>query len=222
MSKGKTMKLSTALIVAVYLFTLLSFALTYTSAESADNGTETVSAKAINQDKRISILANQVSFVPPADFKTSTKKQLKRNLADNANPVLILANADQTGSITVELDDEMNFQSKQLAEVKKFTEGIHRNYSGWITSEIVEKNGRQWFHFEYVTPETDELAKLVAPPEKGKKPQKTPYGTPYRYHTYSTVFKGKLLSFGFVSHARNYSQLKDGYLKSIKSIQVKD
>jgi hypothetical protein len=86
----------------------------------------------------------------------------------------------------------------------------------------VEMNGRQWFHFEYVTPEMDDLAKLVAPSEKGEKPQKTPDDTPYHFHTYSTVFKGKLVSFGFVSHVQHYSQLKDGYFKSIKSIQIKD
>jgi hypothetical protein len=219
---GKTMKPTTSLFTSIYIFTLLSFVMACTSAEGADNNTMTIPAKAIKQDERISFYDNQVSFIPPAGFKSLTRKQLKRNLPDNANPVLILANSDQTGSITIGLDDTMRFHPQHLAEIKKFTEGIHRNYSGWITSELVEMNGREWYHFEYVTPEMDELAKLVAPPEKGAKPQKTPDDTPYHYHMYSTVFEGKLLSFGFNAHVQHYSQLKDGYLKSIKSIRIKD
>ena len=222
MLKGKKMKLSIQLIASVYLCTLLSFVMACTSAGRADKNTMTVSAQAINQDKQISFFDNQVSFIPPAGFKTLNKKQLKRDSPDNANPGLILSNADQTGSITFEIDDGMQFQPTQLAEVKKFTEGIHRNYSGWITSEVVEINGKQWYHFEYVTPETDELAKLVAPPEKGEKPQRTPDDTSYHYHTYSTVFNGKLLSFGFDARVEHYSRLKDDYIKSIKSIQIKD
>lgn len=210
------------LVAGIYLLLLVLFVTVCSASKGISNN---VSPAAIEQDslqERISLYEGEMSFIPPAGFKPLTREELKRELPENAKLLLILANADQTGSITVEYDDGMDFQPEQLIEIKRFTEGIHRNYSGWITSEIVEMNGRQWFHFEYETPEMDDLAKLVAPPEEGEKPQKTPDDTPYHLHTYSTVFKGKLVSFGFVSHARHYSQLKEDYYKSIKSIHVKD
>jgi hypothetical protein len=208
----------------ICLFALISFVMACASAGSSNLNTVSTPANSVNPDDRLSIFDGDVSFIPPSGFKLLTKDQLKRDLPDKANLVLIIANADQTGSITVGYDDGMNFQPEQLAEIKKLTEGTFRaSKAEWITSEIVEINGKQWFHFEWEKADTDDLSKLVAPElSEGEKTLKTRDEAPIRFHEYSTIFKGKLLGFAFDAHVNQYTQLKDGYIKSINTIQIKD
>ena len=109
---------------------------------------------------------------------------------------------------------------EKLEEVKQFVERTHRNYSSWKTSEIVEMNGRKWFHFEWEKPKPSDLELLVPFPEDGK-PTETPDATQHHYQEYTTSFRDKLLRFVFEADVKEYPQLKDTFLKSIQTIQIK-
>jgi hypothetical protein len=210
------------LVAVIYLLLPVLFTVR-PAPKGINNDASPTAVEQSSSQERISFFEGGVSFIPPVGFKPVTKEQLKRKLAVNANPLLIYANADQTGSITVECDEGMNFKPEHLIEIKKFTERLHRDYSGWITSEIVEMNERQWFHFEWKKPEMSELDKLVVPPlPKGEDTPQPQDETPAHYHGYSTIYKGKLLSFNFDAHVKHYPQLRDDYIKSIKSVRIKD
>lgn len=193
-------------------------------AAKVNNANVTSEAQnAAKMDEQVSLLDGRISFVPPAGFKTSTKAQLNRKLPDNSNPLLILANADQTADITVNYDDDLALRSNQLPEVKKFTEGTFRAAGmQWLKSEIVEMNGRQWFHFEWES-RVSELSNLVAPPEPGSnKTPETKEEKPAHYHEYSTVYDGKILSFAYVAQVKEHPQLKDDFMKSVQTIRLKE
>lgn len=172
-------------------------------------------------DRRISLFDGRVSFIPPDGFKPVKQEQLKMKLAENDPPKHIFANESQSAVVMIYAGDH-DLEPHQLIEIKRFVEGMHRNYSGWITSEIIEMNGRQWFHFDSEDPVIDgPLATLVAPTEDGAEPEVLEEKRK-RHRAYTTVFNGKNLGFAFESEIDEYPQFKDAFNKSIQTIQVRD
>lgn len=171
-------------------------------------------------DNRISLFDDQVSFVPPADFKILTIDQLNKKLPENDFPKHIFSNSDQTGLVLVYFGD-LELKTEDLPEVKKFVEGTHRNYSGWIKSEIMEMNGNQWFYFEWEEPSKGD-SELVAPllPE-GETPTPIPDKSLSHYREYTTSLNNKLLRFVFQADVKKFPQLKDAFTESIRTIKTK-
>jgi hypothetical protein len=191
------------------------------STKTASVLNETKQADAENEIKTsvpISLFDDQVSFVPPADFKALTIDKLKKKLPENDLPGHIFSNSEQTGLVLVyilELDDK----PIDFGEVKNFVEKTHRNYSGWITSEITEINGKQWFHFDWKEPEKND-SELVSPvPPEGEAP--TFDNIPSHYQEYTTALGNKLLRFVFEADVKEYEHFKNAFTESSRTIQIK-
>ncbi|MFL6373390.1 MAG: hypothetical protein ACJ73D_01865, partial [Pyrinomonadaceae bacterium] len=125
--------------------------------------------------------------------------------------------------VLVTYNDDLELAPADLARVKGLTERTQHDLLPWITSEIVEMNGRQWWNFETEDPVPSELGSLVVPDEPGKaKAAPTPKQERMHRNAYSTIFKNKLLAFTFESSIANSQRLKDSFGKSIQSIQIKN
>ena len=191
-------------------------------SKTVNSNTASVPQNTVKPDERTSLLDGRVSFIPPTGFKTVTKEQLKAKLAENSKLLLIMDNVNQTGYITVNYDNDLKLNSNQLADIKTFTEGTYRAATmEWVKSEIVEMNGRQWFHFEWES-EVSELSTLVAPEPESNKTPEIQKEYPSHYDEYSTIFNSKLLSFAFVSQVKEFTELNNEYMKSIQSIRIKE
>lgn len=220
----KKLNLFFTFIAAANLFLFLSFSSSCASQknDSSPQAANTIAAENPNTpDSRVSLIDDQVSFVPPADFKVLTADRLNKKLPDNDFPKHIFSNSDQTGLVFVYFDD-VDLKPEDLPEVKKFVEGNHRNYSNWITSEITEMNGNKWFHFEWEEPSMGDSA-LVAPvPPDGETPVPLPDRSLSHYREYATSLNNKLLRFVFQADVKKFSQLKDVFTESIKTIKIKN
>lgn len=211
-------KNSAKITIAFYLFLLifLTGSCSSSAALSASNNSNSNTQKT---DKRISLFDNRVSFVPPDGFKPVKIEEVKKKLADNDAPKNIFANENQSAYITIYFGD-FDLEDNQLNDTKKFVEGTHRNFSSWKTSEIIELNGKQWFHFEWEKPAADK--NLVAPvaPDEEKKPEVEE--KPIYYREYTTSLNKKNLRFVFEAATKDYPQIKEAFNKSIQTIQVKE
>lgn len=211
--------------VPVYLYLLIFFAGSCSTAKAPNTNAglsaNTQNSNAQKSDKRISLFDDRVSFIPPDGFKPLPAAQVKRKMADNESRDNIFSNESQTAYIKINFG-EVLLKPSMLPEVKKFVEGMHRNYSGWITSEIIEISGRQWFHFEWEKPAAD--GTLVAPPvaPDGAEESEIVDEKPVRYREYTTSLNEQKLSIIFESDAPEYQQIKEAFNKSIQTIQIKD
>ena len=225
--------------IPVYLC-LLMFLTGSCSTAPASNPNAALSSNNNNSnagkaEQRVSLFDNRVSFALPAGFKHLPAAEIKRELPDNAARDNIYSNADQTAYISSNLDRDMPFETAQLSEMKGFVERLHKNYSGWKTSEIIELNGRQWFHFEYEKPVASELGKLVAPVEtdepdpnsnvnavKEKKKPEVKNDKPIYFRSYTTSLSGQMFTITFEADADKYPQVKEAFNETIKTIRLKD
>jgi hypothetical protein len=174
-------------------------------------------------DGRVTLFDPALSFVPPVGFKSLDVSELKISLPENEDPRNIFADDDQTGYVIVTYQDDLDVAPADLVRVKGFTERTQRGLADWITSELVEMNGRQWWHFETEDPVISKLETLVPPAGSGKaKASPAPKEERMHRNAYSTVFKIKLLAFTFESSVDNYQRLNDSFNQSIQSIQIKD
>ena len=174
-------------------------------------------------DGRVTLFDPALSFIPPAGFKPIDANELKISLADNEEPRNIFADADQTGWVIVTYQDDLDVEPADLVKAKAFTERTQRGLADWITSEMVEMNGRQWWHFETEDPVLSKSETLVPPPGAGKaKASPAPQEERMHRNAYSTIFKIKLLAFTFQSSVDNYKGLKDSFTQSLQSVQIKE
>jgi len=216
-------KNSTKIKVVFYLFLLICLT-GNCSVNKELNTNAALSASNTNTsktDKRVLLLDGQISFVPPDGFKAIQIGQLKRKGAENDSPKNIFSNESQSAYIKIYFG-EVDLEPNQLKDTKEFVEKTHQKFSKWITSEIIEMNSRQWFHFEWETP--SENADLVAPApiEEDSKPETKDEKKPVHYREYTTSLNKKNLRFVFESDAKEYPQIKDTFNKSIQTIQVKE
>ncbi len=223
MTKENAKKFFFRKLVLGFTLVVISFGVACSTSKGIDDGNTSTSTIAVKTDERKSLLDGRVSFVPPTDFESITKEQMKRKLAENTNPLLLLTNDEQTGDVTVSYDTGFDYKSDQLAEIKEFNEGTFRaSKTKWIKSQIIEMNGRQWNHFEWVE-DKSELPDLVAPvSENENSTPEVKEETPIHYNEYSTIFNGGLLNFSYTSQVKDYAQLKNVFEKSLNSIQIKE
>lgn len=221
MLKDRLLDLLAKFTAIVCLFTLVSYVTACSPAEEADKNA-VAPANLTHSDKRVSLFEDKVSFIPPAKFAVLKTGKLKKKLAENDSPQYIFANPKQTGLVLVYYNEAIELKPEKLEEVKRFVEGIHRNYSNWLTSQIVEANGRKWFQFEWETPKKSELELLAPEPEDNKSKMKTQDEKQIHYYEYTTSFDNKLLRFVFEADADEYSKLKAGLMKSAQTIQIKN
>lgn len=207
------------LVISICLCALVSLAAGCSTVNSAN------SANSTQTDARVSLVNNQVSFVPPAGFQPLAKEQYQRNLPENAQPLKIFGNETGSAFVRIHIVEDFDFETVQLVDIQTFDQNLHKQLSGWLTSEITEIKGRKWFHFETVSQPVDDST-LVAPvPDPAETASPTPEvkdKRPFRYREYSTIFNKKLLRFVFESEAETYSQIKDAFNKSIQTIEVKE
>lgn len=176
-------------------------------------------AKTVIPDKRISLFYNRVSFVPPAGLKQLASKQVTAKFSNDEGIRYVFANGSGKGKVLIYVAD-IDMKPEQLSEVKGFVERMHRDYSGWVASEMVTINGRQWFHFEWKKPVLDDLA-LLAPPANHGEPAEVRDNRPLYYNEFTTSFNGKPLRFVFESLVNEYPQVKEAFMKSAQTIHIK-
>ncbi len=225
MSKNRRTKNIAKATVSIYLFLLILFAGSCSATNELNSNNAIASANTNKNDKQISLFDGRVSFTPPDGFKSIQPEKLKRKGADNDSPKNIYTNESQSASIKIYFGD-IDLEADQLTATKEFVEKTHQKFSKWITSEIIEMNGRQWFHFEWETPAKDTtLVELVAPEEDtsdGNTKSEVNEEKPIHYREYTTSLNKKNLRFVFETDAKQYPQIKDAFDKSIRTIQVKD
>jgi hypothetical protein len=171
----------------------------------------------------VSLFDGRVSFDPPPGLKQISIEAAEPGIEINPeDQQFAFANDDKSVILVVRLA-ELPVAPEQLEGLKKVTEGTHRDYSGWKTSEIVTMNGRQWFNFEWVTPPPNELELLVAPPPVDGEPTPVPRDErAFHYHSYSTSFNNKLLSFNYKALPERYKAHKEDLIRSANSINIKN
>lgn len=220
MTKNRKTKNITKASVSIYIFLLILFAGSCSATKELNTNNALASANTNKNDKQISLFDGRVTFTPPDGFKSIQPDKLKRKSAENDSPKNIYTNESQSASIKIYFGD-VELEANQLKETKEFVEKTHQKFSKWITSEIIEMNSRQWFHFEWETPAKDTT--LVAPlsPEDEKN-EEVKEEKPVHYREYTTSLNKKNLRFVFESDAKDYPQIKDAFDKSIRTIQAKD
>jgi len=225
MTKNRRTKNITKESVSIYLFLLILFAGSCSATKELNTNNALASANTNKTDKQISLFEGRVTFTPPDGFKSVQPDKLKRKSAENDSPKNIYTNENQSAAIKIYFGD-VDLEPRQLKDTKEFVEKTHQKYSKWITSEIIEMNGRQWFHFEWETPAKDNtLVELVAPEEDkpaGNTKSEVKDEKPNYYREYTTSLNKKNLRFVFESDTKEYPQIKEAFNKSIKTIQVKD
>jgi hypothetical protein len=174
-------------------------------APSAVNSSHNTNASLPEKtEARVQLREGRVSFVPPANLKPLTKEQIAASKFSRTKPPqYVFANDSQTVSVAVTFDF-MELAPDQLSDYKEANEQLlSRAISNvrWFAREIIEINGRKWVHMEV---ESDD-------PEYD-----------LHNHQYTTSFEGKALVFGFNSTAKEYPQIKEAFIKSAQTIEVKD
>ena len=207
----------------VYLCLLIFFAGSCSTAKAPNTNTElsanTQNSNTQKSEQRTSLFDGRFSFVLPDGFKLLPPAQIKRKMADNASRDNIFSNESQTAYIRISFG-EPPLKPEDLPEVKRFAEGMQRNLFPWITSEIIEMNGRKWFYFEWEKP-GDDGSKLQVPRADGTIPESVPE-KPVHYREYRTSLNEQMLQIIFEADAGEYQQIKEAFNKSIQTIQIKD
>ncbi len=180
-----------------------------------------ISEDSTNPGSRILVFDDQVSFELPKDFKALPQEKLKKTLSDDSFRKHIFSNADQTGLVFIYLED-FELKPEDLPEVKNFVDGLNRNDSSRIISEMTEINGNKWFHFEWEDAKNVEIEELVAPvPPEGEVAAPTPERTHSHVHEYTTSFRNKLLRFVFEADVTSYPSIKDAFMKSSRTLKIR-
>lgn len=188
-------------------------------ASASDETIKAGSESSPEPENPMSLFDDQVSFVPPVNFKALPIDKLKEKMPENGIPGYVFSNSEQTGLVLVYLD-ELDGNPLDITEVKNFVEKAHQSYSSWITSEITEINGNQWFYFEWKEPEKDD-SQLVAPvPPEGETPVPTPDSSSSHYKEFATSIGNKLLRFVFKADVKEFDQFKNAFTESSRTIKI--
>jgi hypothetical protein len=183
------------------LFTTLF--LTACAASSHVNSAN-LSSPPVQTEARLALLDGRVSFVPPPNLKPLTKDQIASSRFSKSDPPQhVFANDPQTVSAAISLL-ALDLSPEHLPEYKESMERLLARAIPdvqWIAREIVVINGRKWVHLEVASEDPD---------------------ADLHNHQYTTSFAGRALVFGFNSTIKEYPQVKDAFLKSAQTIQVKD
>ena len=167
----------------------------------------------------VSLFEGRVTFEPPPGLVQLTPRQMKRVVGSQADLRFAFSNKGGTEQVLVYVPDVYAGED-ELATIKGFVERLHKDYSGWITSELITMNERKWFHFEWQKPPESELSSLVAP--AGIKERAKPVKTEARFFDeYTTYFANHPLRFVFQSTSDGGSQVKDAFAKSSATISVR-
>ena len=181
------------------------------------------SATAPSSDTAVNLFDGRVTFVPPPGLKQISPVEAEPGIEKSSLAKYAFANDDRSAYVLVGMDEDMPLGLDQLEDVKRFTEGLHKRYSKWKTSEIIKMNGRQWFNFEWITPPPDPLETLVAPPLPEDESTPTPRDErPFHYNSYSTSFDNKLLSFNYKALPEQYTAHQESFVKSANSINIRN
>lgn len=203
-------------------FCALATALYVSSCTLAGNnsaGSSQTSTSSISE--RTDLFDGRVSFMPPKGLKQLTPAVMIAKFPDENELKYAFANDSDSAKISVYRVNGTELKQDELERIKRFVEGTHREYSGWLVSEIITINGRQWLHFEWKKPVIDDLA-LVAPPPIDGEPTPTPQDNrPIHYNEYTTSFDNSPLRFVFETLADDYPKVKDDFAKSAASIRIK-
>jgi hypothetical protein len=163
-----------------------------------------VSSTTLQTDGPVPLGDGRVSFIPPANLKPLTKDQIASSKYSRTDPPRhVFANDSQTVSVAITFLS-MDLVPEQFSEYK---ESMERMLSRaipdvqWLAREIVVINGRKWVHLEVASEAPD---------------------ADLHNHQYTTSFDGHALVFGFNSTVKEYPQVKDAFLSSARTIQVKD
>lgn len=184
----------------ILLFTTLALTACAASSNSSNANAALTDGPA---DGRVPLGDGRVSFIPPANLKPLTKDQIASSGYKNQPGIKVFANDGQTVSVAV------SFLSMELApeQFSEYKESMERLLSRmipdvqWVAREFVVINGRKWIHLEVASEAPD--ANL-------------------HNHQYTTSFDKHALVFGFNSTVKEYPQVKDAFLRSAQTIQVKD
>ncbi len=185
-------------------------------------GNENIATQAVDSKDKVSLFDNRVTFVPPPGLKQLGADAIKAKFPTEEFLRYAFAADAGNGEVLVYLMSDAALAPDELPKVQRFAEGTHRDYSGWLTSEIVNMNGRDWFHFEWKNPVMSELDKLVPPPPAEGEPTPVPTDDRlFHYNEYTTSFDGKHLRFVFKSLENEYPKLKDVFAKSASSLEAR-
>ena len=184
---------------------LLLGTLIFTACAASSQSSNTNAAPSANPDEgRVPLGDGRVSFIPPAKLKPLTKDQIASSKYSKTDPPAhVFANDSQTVSVAVSFLS-MELDPDQLPEYQDSMERLLSRMIPeiqWVAREVVVINGRKWVHLEVASNDPD---------------------TDLHNHQYTTSFDKHALVFGFNSTVKEYPQMKDSFLKSAQTIQVKD
>lgn len=187
-----------------FLFLVLSMSVVATACGSKGNSPAGAAPNTASNAGRVPLGDARVSFIPPPNLKQLTKEQIAASKFSKGKPPdYVFANDSQSVTVGVVL----NFIPLKPDELEDYVYANHRLLSMAIedvqfqAEEVVTINGRKWVHFE-VTSEVPDIA--------------------LHNHQYTTSFNGGALVIGFNSTPQEYPQVKDAFLKSAQSIEVKE
>ena len=180
---------------------LTACAASSTARYSALSGNTNDSPTTRLADARVQLGDGRVSFIAPGDLKPLTKDQIASSKFSKAKPPdHVFTNHNQYVAITFSF---MPLAADQLSEYKetsvRFLSRLDPE-SQLLESEIVTINGTKWVHLEVANAQSD---------------------VDTHYHSYTTSLDRGALVFAFVSTVGDYPNVKDAFLKSAQTIQVK-
>lgn len=179
-----------------------------------------VTEAVISKDK-VSLFDKRVTFIPPPGLKQLEPAEVTAKFPNEEFLRYAFAADAGQGAVLVYLVSDLPLAPDELPKVQRFVEGTQRDYSGWLTSEIVTTNSRRWFHFEWRTPDLSEFGELVPPaPLEGEATPEPRDDRIFHYNEYTTSFDDKPLRFVFQSLEDEYPKLKDAFAKSASSIEA--
>jgi len=128
--------------------------------------------------KRIYLVDDQVSFVPPLGFTAMSSAEIEANFSQETPPAYVYANADRDVSVGITVSD-IPLEPEQLPEVKALLEdSLEDAFPGfqWLEQDFVNLDGQDWIKLEFLSQAVDQ-----------------------RIHNdmYITILEGRLLGFNF-------------------------
>ncbi len=152
--------------------------------------------------RRVKLYEGMVSFVPPEGFSLMPEDVVAVKFPDAKGPGIIYGNSATTVSIAITFPPQRILKLEQLPEFKTFMESQitkQRKDLKWLQKELVEINGRQWVHLEFLSAAID---------------------TTIHNHMYVTSLDERMLLFNFNSTVGDYEKHKDALVKSADSIKT--
>lgn len=204
------MKLSNTLMCAA--LTIPACATSHINNENSSNAVSinrsssdaSVLSTTSQAEARVSLGDGRVSFIPPAHLKPLTKDQIAASKFSKTEPPQhVFVNERQTVSVAITFLS-MELAPEQLAEYKEAMERLLSRAipeAKWVAREMVVISGRKWVHLEVAS--------------------KAPDGDLHN-HQYTTSFDGRALVFGFNATVKEYPLVKNAFLRSAQTMQIKD